>query len=105
MNIVISFGSGSNFFRTLTLTDARLWKLTALLERKMAQTLHEGIDMSEKPAAAIEFRNVFLSFDDRVVLNDINFTLDPGEMIVLTGASGSGKSVLLRLAMGLLKPD
>ena len=61
--------------------------------------------MSEKPAAAIEFRNVFLSFDDRVVLNDINFTLDPGEMIVLTGASGSGKSVLLRLAMGLLKPD
>jgi len=61
--------------------------------------------MNEKPPAAIEFRNVFLSFDDNVVLNDINFTLNPGEMIVLTGASGSGKSVLLRLAMGLLKPD
>ncbi len=54
---------------------------------------------------AIEFRNVVLSFDDHVVLNDINFTLQPREMIVLTGASGSGKSVLLRLAMGLLKPD
>ncbi len=36
---------------------------------------------------------------------DINLRLDPGEMIILTGASGSGKSVLLRLAMGLLKPD
>ena len=60
--------------------------------------------MNEKPAA-IEFRNVSFSFDDHVVLNDINFTLDPGEMIVLTGASGSGKSVLLRLAMGLMKPD
>lgn len=54
---------------------------------------------------AIEFRNVFLSFDDHEVLHDISFTLDPGEMILLTGVSGSGKSLLLRLAMGLIKPD
>lgn len=54
---------------------------------------------------AIEFRNVVLSFDDNVVLNDVSFTLDQGEMILLTGVSGSGKSVLLRLAMGLLKSD
>jgi phospholipid/cholesterol/gamma-HCH transport system ATP-binding protein len=54
---------------------------------------------------AIEFRNVFLSFDDRLVLNDVSFVLEHGEMIVLTGISGSGKSVLLRLAIGLLKPD
>jgi phospholipid/cholesterol/gamma-HCH transport system ATP-binding protein len=54
---------------------------------------------------AIEFRNVFLSFDDTVALNGVSFTLHQGEMILLTGVSGSGKSVLLRLAMGLLKPD
>jgi len=53
----------------------------------------------------IEFRNVSLRFDDRLVLNDINFTLTRGEMVFLTGLSGSGKSVLLRLAMGLLRPD
>ncbi|HEX6718675.1 MAG TPA: ATP-binding cassette domain-containing protein [Pyrinomonadaceae bacterium] len=57
------------------------------------------------PPPAIEFRNVALSFDNRLVLNDISFTLAQGEMIFLTGISGSGKSVLLRLAMGLLKPD
>ena len=57
------------------------------------------------PTAAIEFRNVSLSFEDRLALNDISFTLNQGEMIFLTGISGSGKSVLLRLAMGLLKPD
>ena len=61
-------------------------------------------DDDPKPAA-IEFRNVCLSFDDHVVLTDISFTLNQGEMIFLTGISGSGKSVLLRLAMGLLKPD
>jgi len=54
---------------------------------------------------AIEFRNVYLSFEGKPVLVDINFRLESGEMIFLTGISGSGKSVLLRLAMGLLKPD
>lgn len=60
---------------------------------------------TDTPPPAIEFRNVSLSFDDRLVLNDVSFKLIQGEMIFLTGISGSGKSVLLRLAMGLLKPD
>src|SRR5918993_853885 len=60
---------------------------------------------SNNQPPAIEFRNVFLSFNNHLVLNDISFTLDRGEMIFLTGVSGSGKSVLLRLAIGLLKPD
>ena len=60
---------------------------------------------SDAQPPAIEFRNVFLSFDDNLVLNDISFTLDRGEMILMTGVSGAGKSVLLRLAMGLMKPD
>lgn len=54
---------------------------------------------------ALEFRNVFLSFDDHPALTDISFILEKGEMIFLTGLSGSGKSVLLRLAMGLIKAD
>jgi phospholipid/cholesterol/gamma-HCH transport system ATP-binding protein len=62
------------------------------------------IAMNAQPPA-IEFRNVFLSFDNNAALSDVSFTLQKGEMILLTGVSGSGKSVLLRLAMGLLKPD
>ena len=61
--------------------------------------------MSDNKPPAIEFRNVYLSFEDRTVLKNITFTLAEGEMLVLTGVSGSGKSVLLRLAMSLLKPD
>ena len=57
----------------------------------------------KKPA--IEFRNVFVSFDGGNVLSDVSFTLEHGEMILLTGISGSGKSVLLRLAIGLMRPD
>jgi len=54
---------------------------------------------------AIEFRNVSLSFDEKRVLSDVTFQLNPGEMIFMTGESGSGKSVLLRLAMALDHPD
>lgn len=61
--------------------------------------------MNPEITPAIEFRNISLSFDDCLVLDDISFTLEQGEMIVVTGISGSGKSVLLRLAMGLIKPD
>jgi phospholipid/cholesterol/gamma-HCH transport system ATP-binding protein len=61
--------------------------------------------MSNNKPPAIEFRNVYLSFEDHLVLNNINFTLAEEEMLVLTGVSGSGKSLLLRLAMSLLKPD
>jgi len=71
-----------------------------------AWSLHLKTAMStDTQTPAIEFRNVFLSFDENLVLNDVSFTLDRGEMILLTGVSGSGKSVLLRLAIGLLKPD
>jgi phospholipid/cholesterol/gamma-HCH transport system ATP-binding protein len=54
---------------------------------------------------AIEFRNVSLNFDGQSVLEDISFKLAQGEMIMVIGESGSGKSVLLRLAIGLLQPD
>jgi len=55
--------------------------------------------------AELEFRNVSLSYDDKPALTNISFRLERGEMIFLTGASASGKSVLLHLAMGLLRPD
>ncbi len=54
---------------------------------------------------AIEFRHVSLSFGDVVALNDVSFALPHGEMWIVTGASGSGKSVLLRVAIELYRPD
>jgi phospholipid/cholesterol/gamma-HCH transport system ATP-binding protein len=71
---------------------------------RAACALHYPFAMNAQ-TPAIEFRDVSLNFDDAVPLSGVSFTLNQGEMILLTGVSGSGKSVLLRLAMGLLKPD
>src|SRR5262245_18970631 len=54
---------------------------------------------------AIEFRNVSISFDGAPALQNVGFTLPRGEMLCITGDSDSGKSVLLRLALGFLRPD
>lgn len=56
-------------------------------------------------ANAVEFHDVSLAFDDHVVLDDLNFTVGHGSMRILLGASGAGKSLVLKLILGLLKPD
>ncbi len=53
----------------------------------------------------IEVRHVSISFGEKQVLTDVSFQLGCGETLVLLGATGSGKSVLLKLIAGLLKPD
>lgn len=53
----------------------------------------------------IELRNVSLWFDEKRVLENISFEVPRGATAVLLGVSGSGKSVLLKLMLGLLKPD
>jgi phospholipid/cholesterol/gamma-HCH transport system ATP-binding protein len=56
-------------------------------------------------APAVVFDKVSFAFDDHVVLRDLSFDLPKGSMKMLLGASGAGKSVLLKLILGLLRPD
>ena len=56
-------------------------------------------------AETIVFENVHLAFDEKVILRDVSFTLETGHTKIFLGASGAGKSTILRLTLGLLKPD
>jgi phospholipid/cholesterol/gamma-HCH transport system ATP-binding protein len=59
----------------------------------------------EQPVPRIEFQNVSLAYDDLVVLDDVSFKIWPGELTLLLGESGGGKSTVIRLALGLEKAD
>jgi phospholipid/cholesterol/gamma-HCH transport system ATP-binding protein len=59
----------------------------------------------QAPAPVMEFRNVTVSFDGPPVLNDISFSVAHGETRILLGPAGVGKSVLLKTANGLIRPD
>jgi phospholipid/cholesterol/gamma-HCH transport system ATP-binding protein len=54
---------------------------------------------------AVVFEHVSMAFDDHRVLRDVSFTIPKGSMRILLGASGTGKSVILKLILGLLCPD
>ena len=62
---------------------------------------------SEPQAAGkvIVFENVSIAFEDKPVLDGISFCLPKGETKAIFGVAGSGKSTILKLALGLLKPD
>jgi phospholipid/cholesterol/gamma-HCH transport system ATP-binding protein len=53
----------------------------------------------------IVFDDVCLAFDDKEILRNVSFTLQTAHTKVFLGASGAGKSTILRLILGLLKPD
>jgi len=61
--------------------------------------------LNETGAPVIVFDRVKLAFDERVVLGDISFTLIKGHTKIILGASGSGKSTILKIITGLLRAD
>jgi phospholipid/cholesterol/gamma-HCH transport system ATP-binding protein len=53
----------------------------------------------------IEFKHVYISFEDEAVLKDVSFRIQKGETKIILGESGSGKSTVLKLILGLIRPD
>jgi phospholipid/cholesterol/gamma-HCH transport system ATP-binding protein len=68
-----------------------------------ALTVTEVLDQPGAPA--VVFDRVALAFDERVILNNVSFTLLKGHTKIILGGSGAGKSTILKLMLGLLKPD
>jgi len=71
------------------------------ISRAGAATMEEHDD--ETPV--VEFRDVSIRFEEKPVLHRISFAVERGQTLILLGPAGCGKSVLLKLANGLLMPD
>jgi len=75
------------------------------ISRNAAGSTFAEVDDSHRIVPAIEFRDVILAFDERVVLNKLSFKVLKGETKIILGGSGGGKSTIIKLVLGLLKPD
>jgi phospholipid/cholesterol/gamma-HCH transport system ATP-binding protein len=78
---------------------------TATDEQLDETSLEDRVDNRQRVVPAIEFRDVELAFDEVVVLDKVNFTVRRGETKIVLGGSGTGKSTIINLVLGLLKPD
>ena len=87
--------------QTLTMTDPTDGRVS---DNAAGSTFHE-VDDRDRAIPAIEFREVDLAFDDRQVLNRLSFKVMKGETKIILGGSGGGKSTIIKLVLGLLKPD
>ena len=65
----------------------------------------EGTAPAAEAGPVVAFGGVSIAFDGPPVLDDLSFTVAPGETRILLGPAGVGKSVLLKLVNGLLRPD
>ena len=61
--------------------------------------------LSQPGAPVVVFDRVQLAFDEKVVLKDVSFTLIKGHTKIILGASGAGKSITLKIILGLLPAD
>lgn len=78
---------------------------SARAEGFAAHDEHEEASIAEYAIPAMEFRDVHLAFDDRVILDGVSFKVMHGETKIVLGGSGTGKSTTIKLVLGLLKPD
>jgi phospholipid/cholesterol/gamma-HCH transport system ATP-binding protein len=86
-------------------TPSELYPLSGEVSRNAAGSTFAEVDDSHRIIPAIEFRDVLLAFDERVVLNKLSFKVLKGETKIILGGSGGGKSTIIKLVLGLLKPD
>jgi phospholipid/cholesterol/gamma-HCH transport system ATP-binding protein len=79
--------------------------MSGQVSQNAAGSTFAHVDDSLRAVPAIEFRDVVLAFDDRMVLNKLSFRVMKGETKIILGGSGGGKSTIIKLVLGLLKPD
>lgn len=79
--------------------------MSGQVSRNAAGSTFANVDDGQRVIPAIEFRDVVLAFDERVVLNKLSFKVMKGETKIILGGSGGGKSTIIKLVLGLLKPD
>ena len=86
-------------------TQSDLYPASGEVSRNAAGSTFAEVDDSHRIVPAIEFREVVLAFDERIILNKLSFKVLKGETKIILGGSGGGKSTIIKLVLGLLKPD
>lgn len=86
-------------------TQSNLYPPAGQVSQNAAGSTFAEVDKKERIVPAIEFRDVVLAFDDRIILNTLSFKVMKGETKIILGGSGGGKSTIIKLVLGLLKPD
>ncbi len=117
----ISYGTMTMFLQLTNMLRTSFSTLIGLVPTAISITTSAGrlmavVELPEEPGArekadipencSVELRNVSFTYaDGEKVLEKVSFTAEPGETIAITGASGEGKTTIIRIILGLIRPD
>lgn len=117
----ISFGTMTMFLQLTNMLRSSFSSLVGLVPSAISITTSAGrimavVELPEEPGAreqidvpdecGVELRNVSFAYDeDEPVLRNISLSVKPGEFVALAGASGEGKTTVVRMMLGLIRPD
>lgn len=88
------------------ISDIALTEQEANREGEAAVIPGERLSEEHKPKGLLTLKNICFSYNEEQapILNNVNLSLDAGESIAITGASGAGKTTLMKIMLGLLQP-
>lgn len=92
-------------YREIKSSMTNIEKMFSLLKVKAKVADEEGASDLEVSKGCIEFKHVSFSYDSRLILDDISFTVQPGEKVALVGSSGAGKSTIGKLLFRFYDAD
>lgn len=91
--------------RTLPQVIATIASAERLIELEKLEMEKQTQKLPFTKSVGVRLRNIDFSYNkDETILNNVTFTIEPGEIVALTGPSGEGKTTIIRLFLALLKP-
>ena len=96
---------GQRKYQNLVTDESALWALVERIEEAEAEAEHPGGGLEPQLERGVALRNVCLEYDERAVLSDLSVEIPAGEITAIIGPSGAGKTTIVDLVAGLVKPD
>lgn len=84
--------------------DEAYQKTLLTVKKQDTKKATDEVTNGEKGIPFVEFRDVTFGYDEHVVLNHVNFSVNTGERVTLSGRTGAGKSTIMKLLLGLYEP-
>ncbi|GAB6189590.1 ABC transporter ATP-binding protein [Marinitoga arctica] len=94
----------SNFYNSLVTNISAGERIFEILDTKPDIINPQNAQLIPKIKGKVEFKNVYFSYDQDVVLNNISFKINPGETIALVGPTGAGKTTIVNLISRFYDP-
>jgi len=102
--MLTQFGKVQKQYQKVVLAESAFWSMRETVDAAVAAEEHLSEGETPTLAGSIRLEGVDFSYGDRLILNQLNLDIEAGALVTLIGRSGAGKTTVIDLIIGLLRP-